>query len=54
MKKLVPVAAAAALLAPALAAPQSITPARDEVVALTSEWKGDRFPDGRPTPSSSA
>jgi 4-hydroxy-4-methyl-2-oxoglutarate aldolase len=42
------VALGSALLAPALAAAQSITPSRDEVIALTSEWTGERFPDGRP------
>jgi regulator of RNase E activity RraA len=36
------------LVAPALAAAQGITPSASEVVALTSEWKGERFPDGRP------
>jgi 4-hydroxy-4-methyl-2-oxoglutarate aldolase len=48
MKTLVFVALAAVLLAPALAGAQSITPSREEVVALTSEWTGERFPDGRP------
>jgi 4-hydroxy-4-methyl-2-oxoglutarate aldolase len=42
------VALGSALLAPALAAAQSITPSRDEVIGLTSEWTGERFPDGRP------
>lgn len=37
-----------ALLAPVVAGAQGITPSRDEVTALTSEWKGERFPDGRP------
>lgn len=41
-------ALAATLLAPSVAAAQSITPSREEVVALTSDWKGERFPDGRP------
>jgi regulator of RNase E activity RraA len=48
MKQLFAFAAAAALLLPALAAAQAVTPARDEVIALTSEWTGERFPDGRP------
>jgi 4-hydroxy-4-methyl-2-oxoglutarate aldolase len=47
------VALGSALLAPALAAAQSITPSRDEVIALTSEWTGERFPDGRPKVSDS-
>ena len=38
----------AALVAPALGTAQSITPTREEVVALTSEWTGERFADGRP------
>ena len=37
-----------ALVAPAIAAAQGITPIREEVVALTSEWTGERFTDGRP------
>jgi len=48
MKTLACCALAVAVLAPALAAAQSITPSREEVVALTSEWTGERFPDGRP------
>jgi regulator of RNase E activity RraA len=48
MKASMSVALAAALVGPALAAAQSITPSRDEVVALTSEWTGERFADGRP------
>jgi 4-hydroxy-4-methyl-2-oxoglutarate aldolase len=48
MKPILVVALAAALDAPALAAAQSITPTPEEVAALTSEWKGERFPDGRP------
>ena len=50
-------AVAVALLAPVVAGAQGITPSRDEVVALTSEWTGERFPTaGRrsPTRSSSA
>jgi len=27
---------------------QQISPTPDQVIALTSEWKGERFPDGRP------
>jgi regulator of RNase E activity RraA len=41
-------AALGALLAPPGTAAQEITPTREEVVALTSEWQGERFPDGRP------
>jgi 4-hydroxy-4-methyl-2-oxoglutarate aldolase len=48
MKSSLSVALAAVLLAPVLAGAQSITPSREEVVALTSEWTGERFPDGRP------
>jgi len=48
MKPILVVALGTALVAPALATAQSITPAREEVVALTSEWAGERFADGRP------
>lgn len=48
MKSLAPLALAATLAAPVLSAAQSITPTRDEVVALTSDWKGERMKDGRP------
>ena len=27
---------------------QSLTPKKDQLIALTPEWTGDRFPDGRP------
>jgi 4-hydroxy-4-methyl-2-oxoglutarate aldolase len=27
---------------------QQISPTRDQVIALTSEWEGERLPDGRP------
>src|SRR5687767_11459581 len=27
---------------------QSITPTADQIRSITSEWKGERFPDGRP------
>ncbi len=47
MKTLVSLALGLALLAPAVSA-QSISPARGEVVALTSGWTGERLPDGRP------
>lgn len=39
---------AVTVLAPAAAEPQGIAPTRDEVIALTSEWTGERFADGRP------
>lgn len=48
MKRTFVVTLAGALVVPAVAAAQSITPTREEVVALTSEWTGERFPDGRP------
>ena len=38
----------AATLAPAFAVAQDIMPSRDEVIALTSGWEGERYPDGRP------
>jgi len=48
MKSFAPLALAAILAAPVLAAAQSITPTRDEVIALTSDWKGECMKDGRP------
>jgi regulator of RNase E activity RraA len=48
MRLICAVALAGALVAPKLATAQSITPTREEVVALTSEWTGERLPDGRP------
>ena len=48
MRPIVVVALAGTLLGPAGAAAQSIAPTREEVVALTSEWLGERFADGRP------
>jgi len=48
MKVLAPLALAATVAVPVLAAAQSITPTRDEVVALTSDWRGERMKDGRP------
>ena len=30
------------------AAAQQITPTPEQIIALTPEWKGERFPDGRP------
>lgn len=48
MKRILVVLLGGALTAPALATAQSITPTPEEVVALTSEWTGERFADGRP------
>ena len=48
MKQVVAVAWAGVLALPCLVSGQSITPTREEVVALTSEWAGERFADGRP------
>jgi regulator of RNase E activity RraA len=48
MRRALPIAFAAVLAAPALGPAQDITPSREEVIALTSEWKGERFADGRP------
>jgi regulator of RNase E activity RraA len=48
MRRALPIAFAAVLAAPALGLAQDITPSREEVIALTSEWKGERFADGRP------
>jgi 4-hydroxy-4-methyl-2-oxoglutarate aldolase len=41
-------ALAASLVLAASGSPQSIAPTREEVIALTSAWTGERFPDGRP------
>lgn len=30
---------------------QQITPTKEQITTLTSEWKGERFPDGRPKTS---
>ena len=48
MKHFLIVALAAALLSPVLVTAQDITPSREEVIALTSGWEGERFEDGRP------
>jgi 4-hydroxy-4-methyl-2-oxoglutarate aldolase len=48
MKRILIVVFAVALLIPTLATAQSITPSREEVIALTSGWDGERFEDGRP------
>jgi 4-hydroxy-4-methyl-2-oxoglutarate aldolase len=48
MNRTVMAALVAALLIPTLATAQSITPSREEVMALTSGWDGERLEDGRP------
>jgi regulator of RNase E activity RraA len=48
MNRALALAIALTFLLPALGRAQSITPSRDEVIALTSDWDGERFPDGRP------
>ena len=57
MRCAVVIAVLAAFAVPAFVHAQAITPSRDEVIALTSGWGGERFEDGRPkvpTPSWSA
>jgi len=48
MTRILTVALGLAVLAPAVSVAQDITPSREEVIALTSAWEGERFPDGRP------
>jgi regulator of RNase E activity RraA len=48
MKPILVVALGAALVTPAAVLAQNIASTPEEVVALTSEWTGERFPDGRP------
>lgn len=48
MTRVLPATLLAALLAPLPLLAQSIAPPPEEVIALTSEWKGERFADGRP------
>jgi 4-hydroxy-4-methyl-2-oxoglutarate aldolase len=48
MRSALIIALLAALAIPAIAHAQSITPSREEVVALTSGWEGERLEDGRP------
>ena len=48
MKPTLVLARAASAAAPALAAAQDITRSPEAVAALTREWQGERFPDGRP------
>jgi 4-hydroxy-4-methyl-2-oxoglutarate aldolase len=48
MKHILMAALVGAVLLPALVVAQDITPSREEVIALTSNWDGERFEDGRP------
>jgi 4-hydroxy-4-methyl-2-oxoglutarate aldolase len=48
MQRSLTIALGAALSIPVLASAQSITPSRDEIIAMTPEWQGERFEDGRP------
>ena len=48
MKPILAAALGATLAMPAVLRAQDITPRPEEVIALTSEWTGERFPDGRP------
>jgi 4-hydroxy-4-methyl-2-oxoglutarate aldolase len=48
MTRTLPATLLAALLAPLPLLAQAIAPPPEEVIALTSGWKGERFPDGRP------
>ena len=48
MKRILLIALVTTLLVPVLAVAQDVTPSREEVIALTSQWDGERFEDGRP------
>jgi regulator of RNase E activity RraA len=48
MKRTLTLAAVAAVAAPVLVSAQDISRSPEAVAALTREWEGDRFPDGRP------
>jgi len=48
MQRCLTIALGAILSIPVLASAQSITPSRDEIIAMTSQWEGERFEDGRP------
>lgn len=48
MKATLSVALLAFVIAPVTVAAQDVTPSREEVIALTSGWEGERFEDGRP------
>ncbi len=48
MKKVIGIVVAMAALLTALPLPAQVKMTRDQILFYTSEWKGDRFPDGRP------
>jgi regulator of RNase E activity RraA len=48
MTRILTVVLGLTVLAPTASVAQSITPSREQVIALTSAWQGERFPDGRP------
>jgi 4-hydroxy-4-methyl-2-oxoglutarate aldolase len=48
MKKAIAIAVAIGALWPALPSQAQVKMTRDQILFYTSEWKGDRFPDGRP------
>jgi regulator of RNase E activity RraA len=48
MKKMAALVVAAAVLAGGSAACGQVKMTRDQILFYTSEWKGERFPDGRP------
>jgi len=48
MTRITTAALGLALVAPAVSVAQSIAPSREELIALTASWEGERFPDGRP------
>jgi len=48
MKRMVRIAVVFCALLPALPSRAQVKMTRDQILFYTSEWKGDRFPDGRP------
>lgn len=48
MKKVIGIVVAMAALLTALPLPAQVKMTRDQILFYTSDWKGDRFPDGRP------
>lgn len=48
MKRILIAVLALALLSPVLVAAQNIMPTPEEIIAMTPEWEGERYPDGRP------
>jgi len=48
VKKLIGMAAGICALLLAIPLPAQVKMSRDQILFYTSEWKGDRFPDGRP------